>query len=438
MKKSLIILLVILFVGGFFIFKNNIFLKNKLSNLMASEAIYYPKDSNESSTLSVPGGDVSTSGFSQLDSASSSDSSTALVVIKNNPINYCGNNIASLSSEDQKYCFRPPKENAFRLFEINLTDNKILFYENGVVQKIFPIAYQAPYGIWFETPTGYFDIGVKTRKLKSSVVPVYMEDAVQFYEDFFIHNIPYWGDGSKVTSQFSGGCIRLNDDIAKTFYDSAKTGDAVVSYVTLDNAKLKDNFFAPVNLSQFWVRQRYNSPIRSGGVWSQDKKDEYIQHAGLDLAPYKDATDLGVYAIYPGTVKNIVLNGAGDAGLGNTIILEHEINGEKIYSLYGHLKSIELGLRIGDAVSGGQKIATVGNTGYGCDYWKIGKDGCDQTGESDTHLHLEIKSEPVIGSPKSDICINPDGKKTNCVGYASDNPWLFGYQDPMNFLFSSF
>jgi murein DD-endopeptidase MepM/ murein hydrolase activator NlpD len=419
MKKTLLILLIVLLVGGLFLLKKNFsFLGDRLSDLFASQpdliAVNIQPQIQPKKVLAI------------------------IPPTQTQPINYCDLKASFFDIADNKYCSEPPKENAFRLFEINLTDNKILFYENGTIQKTFPIAYQAPYGIWFETPTGYFGIGVKTRKLKSSVVPVFMEQAVQFYEDFFIHNIPYWSDGTKVTSQFSGGCIRLPDDVAKDFYSITQTGDAVVSYATFENAKLKSSFSAPVNLSQFWIRQRYNSPIRAGNVWSQDKKEEYIQHAGLDLAPDSDATDLGVYSIYQGVVKKITYNGQGDAGLGNSVILEHEIDGKKIYSLYGHLNSINSELKVGGAVLKGQKIGIVGNTGYGCNYWKIGKDGCDETGEADTHLHLEIKDEPVLGSPKKDICVIPNGKITNCVGYTSDNPWLYGYQDPMMFLFDSF
>jgi murein DD-endopeptidase MepM/ murein hydrolase activator NlpD len=49
---------------------------------------------------------------------------------------------------------------------------------------------------------------------------------------------------------------------------------------------------------------------------------DYIQHAGVDLAPNPDAQDLNVYNIYDGKVVKIVRNGEDDHGLGNVVIVE--------------------------------------------------------------------------------------------------------------------
>lgn len=340
---------------------------------------------------------------------------------------------------DEHYCAAPPKENAFRLFEINLTAGKILFWENGLLRQTFPIAYQAPYGMWFETPTGYFSIGVKREKLRSSIVDVFMEKAVQFYEDFFIHAIPYYPDGTKVTSQFSGGCLRLDDAVAGDFYTTAQKGDAVVSYATLAGAVLRQGFSAPVDVGHFWIRQRFNSPIRTAWLSGADKQLEYEQHAGVDFAPDLGALDRHVYAIYSGTVERIVRNGSEDAGLGNAIILKHRIDGETLYSLYAHLSVIDPAVVVGAGIAGGQMIGAVGNTGYGCDFWHIGGNGCSAAGVPDTHLHLEIKIKPTLGAPIADpSCLSITGRAGSCVGYTSDTPTKFGYRDPMTTLFSSF
>lgn len=352
---------------------------------------------------------------------------------------FCSKQTVFADPADSVYCAQAPKENAFRLFEVDLTDGRILFWENGVLQETFPIAYQSPYGKWFETPTGYFSIGVKREKLKSSIVDVFMEKAVQFYEDFFIHAIPYYPDGTKVTSQFSGGCLRLNDGVAKDFYATAQTGDAVVSYATLSRAVLRPGFSAPVDIGHFWIRQRFNSPIRTSWLGAGDTRLEYEQHAGVDFAPDPGAPDRNVYAIYSGTVERIIHNGSGDAGLGNAVILKHAIDGETLYSLYAHLSAIDPAVVIGADVAGGQPIGVVGNTGYGCNFWHIGGNGCGATGAPDTHLHLEIKTKPTLVSPIDDpSCLSITGRAGSCVGYTSDTPTQFGYRDPMVVLFSSF
>lgn len=363
--------------------------------------------------------------------------STPLVVgdFQKNVTAYCGPDTVLFDQVDTYYCQSSPKLDRFRLFEINLTDNRILFYENGVLGRTFPVAYQAPYGAWFQTPTGYFTVGAKKQKFLSSIVPVFMENAVQMYEDFFIHNIPYYRDGTKVTSQFSGGCLRLEDDIAKDFFDLVQSGDSVVSYTTLTNLTVRSGFASPVQKDSFWIRQRFNSPLKVQWKWSADKRDDYIQHAGLDLAPTSNASDHGVYSIGSGVIDRIIHNGQDDAGLGNGVIIKHFFNGSIIYSLYGHLASVSESLSVGQSIATGTSIGIVGNTGYGCSYWHVGADGCEVIDDPDVHLHFELKKSPTLEPPIDASCPIANHKGDRCIGYTPENPTQFGYYDPFTFLF---
>jgi len=337
---------------------------------------------------------------------------------------------------DEQFCSRPPKANAFRLFEIDLSNGRIFFYENGLLQKTLPVAYQAPYGAWYQTPTGYFQIGVKRQSFMSSIFPVYMDWAVQLYEDFFVHGIPYHPDGTKVTSQFSGGCIRLEDASAKEFYDLVERGDVVISYTTLQDETLREGFESPVDQNNFWIRQRFNSPLKTDWRWHEDKRENYIQHAGIDFAPNQFVDDLRVRAVHEGRIVSMTLNGDHDRGLGNVIIVRHVIEGEELYALYGHLDSFEKSLKIGDEVVAGTVLGEMGNTGYGCEYWRIGEDGCSSKELPDIHLHFEIKSSPTLDAPQEDVCAVEGNEQGACVGYTSDNPWEKGYKDPLRIIFS--
>jgi murein DD-endopeptidase MepM/ murein hydrolase activator NlpD len=405
---------------------------------------------------------------------------------------------------------KAPKVNEKRVFEINLSENRIDFYENGRLRESFKIAYQSKEGVWYQTPTGYFRIGIKKEKHLSSIFPVYMDNAVQFYEDFFIHGIPYYENGQKVSSQFSGGCLRLEDDDAKRFYNLAKKNDLVIVFLTLDNFKVNPKFSFPVNKNEYWIRQRFNSPLRTRYTRSENRKIDYIQHAGVDLAPNPDAKDFNVYSIYDGKIVKIVKNGNEDHGLGNVIIIEHNIDtlqnttqtnpvtdirvnqrlnprssavysnnisvnqrsdprssavysnnirvnprsdqrlsavysdnirvnprsdprSSAVYSLYAHLEKIREDLKEGDYVKKGEKIGEVGATGYGCNYWRIGEDGCDKLSRLDKHLHFEIKILPTLESPIEAKCF-VNGSYKPCYGYVPDNPEKYGYLNPLKFL----
>jgi murein DD-endopeptidase MepM/ murein hydrolase activator NlpD len=349
-----------------------------------------------------------------------------------------------------------PKIFDSRVWEVNLSKNQIYFFEKGKLREIIPIAYQAPEGVWYQTPTGYFRVGIKKEKHISSIFPVYMNYSVQMYEDFFIHEIPYYLNGERVSSDFTGGCIRLWPKFAKEFFEKAKTGDLIISYKDLDDFEVKEGFVFPVNKNEFYIRQRFNNPLRTSWLRGPDRSLDYIQHAGVDLAPNPDAKDLNVYNVYDGKVVKIVKNGENDHGLGNVVIVEHSrIDADRntridadtisdnqrnlnpresaLYTLYAHLSEINPKLKEGDFIKKGEIIGKIGATGYGCNYWRIGEDGCDKNSKLDVHLHFEIKEKPVLESPKPAKCFL-NGSWKDCYGYVPQDPTNYGYIDPLKFL----
>lgn len=105
-------------------------------------------------------------------------------------------------------------------------------------------------------------------------------------------------------------------------------------------------------------------------------------HEGLDLKPIgrdrrHEATD-AIYAVMAGRV--VYINAvAGNSSYGRYIVIEHEQADVPVYTLYAHLASIEKGLREGQLVEGGQRIATMGRSAAG---YTIPKQRA--------HLHFEI------------------------------------------------
>ncbi|HRZ29250.1 MAG TPA: hypothetical protein P5052_00285 [Candidatus Paceibacterota bacterium] len=53
----------------------------------------------------------------------------------------------------------------------------------------------------------------------------------------------------------------------------------------------------------------------------------------------------------------------------------------------------------------------------------------------DRHLHLEIKTKPVlINSEGNNDCQQKNGQLGPCFGYAPKNPLNYGYINPIKFL----
>lgn len=71
-----------------------------------------------------------------------------------------------------------------------------------------------------------------------------------------------------------------------------------------------------------------------------------------------------IFAAMDGVVRHINSN-AGDSGYGRYIVLEHPEQTPAIYTLYAHLSRIAPGLQVGDRVTRGQVIATMGHSSGG-------------------------------------------------------------------------
>jgi peptidoglycan LD-endopeptidase LytH len=106
-------------------------------------------------------------------------------------------------------------------------------------------------------------------------------------------------------------------------------------------------------------------------------------HLGVDIW---GPAGTPVYAPMAGTVHGFAdNNNFGDYG--PTIILQHQLDGFTLYSLYGHLSRASIGgLAVGDVIKKDQQIATLGNI--------------DENGSWPPHLHFQLMLD--IGEAKGD------------------------------------
>lgn len=115
---------------------------------------------------------------------------------------------------------------------------------------------------------------------------------------------------------------------------------------------------------------------KSSSLFNEEESEERNIHIGMDLW-IKAKTP--ILAALDGTVHGFDFN-AGKGNYGPTIILEHSLENETFYTLYGHLslESIE-NLEIGTSFKKGQKMATLGDAAINGGYAP--------------HLHFQIIKE---------------------------------------------
>ncbi|SFU07313.1 Peptidase family M23 [Algoriphagus locisalis] len=112
---------------------------------------------------------------------------------------------------------------------------------------------------------------------------------------------------------------------------------------------------------------------RRSTVFATSETDFRNIHLGVDI--WTDA-GVAIYSPLEGKIHSLQ-NNAGFGNYGATIILEHDIFGKKLYSLYGHLFLSDLdGKEIGQKINAGEIIAHVGSF--------------PENGDWPPHLHFQL------------------------------------------------
>ncbi len=104
---------------------------------------------------------------------------------------------------------------------LNLMDGTTTIKKVSIVSRGKP-------GSYYETIGGAYVIDYKEPIHFSTIGHVYMPYSVHIFGNFFIHGIPYYPDGTKVSSTYSGGCVRLNDVDAKLVYEFVSLGTPII------------------------------------------------------------------------------------------------------------------------------------------------------------------------------------------------------------------
>lgn len=108
-------------------------------------------------------------------------------------------------------------------------DTMFLDMMNGeTLIKSVPIVTQGRPGSYYETIGGEYPMDYKILSHFSSIGHVYMPYSIHVFGNYFIHGIPYYPDGTKVSSAYSGGCVRLEDVDAKEVYEFVTRGTPII------------------------------------------------------------------------------------------------------------------------------------------------------------------------------------------------------------------
>jgi hypothetical protein len=102
---------------------------------------------------------------------------------------------------------------------VHLDTNTLLLKSGQETLATITLVSQGKPGSYYETIGGEYTGTYKEPLHFSSIGHVYMPFSIHVFGNYFIHGIPYYPDGTKVSSTYSGGCIRLADNDAERVYN---------------------------------------------------------------------------------------------------------------------------------------------------------------------------------------------------------------------------
>ena len=164
------------------------------------------------------------------------------------------------------------------------------------------------------------------------------------------------GDSASVTGR---------DKVSSTLYDGRTGFISGVTYVNNPAGKIQWPIRVTVPMSDLYGTRP--DPFGGGGT---------VFHHGIDFNP---GIGFPIQAIADGVVVGIFQEEY--SSLGYHVIIEHNIKGQKVWSVYAHLKEGSIQVKLGQRVQVTDIVGQCGDSGY-------------STG---AHLHFEIRLDDING-----------------------------------------
>ncbi len=155
----------------------------------------------------------------------------------------------------------------------------ITLYENGRQIASLPISTIGRGGSAWETPRGRYQIETKERTHFSSIGKVYMPFSMQFNGNYFIHGWTYYPDGTPVSAEFSGGCIKLKTADAEKIYNFVSIGTPVYVFNSLKNNETDSARYLPktaIRLPDVSAKSFLIADVDSGEILAEKNREAVL------------------------------------------------------------------------------------------------------------------------------------------------------------------
>ncbi|MDD5710929.1 MAG: L,D-transpeptidase family protein [Candidatus Colwellbacteria bacterium] len=162
--------------------------------------------------------------------------------------------------------------------EGDLSGMKLRVYLSGRLEKEVSILSKGREGSWWETPAGLYKIESREQNHLSSFGQVYMPWSMAFQGNFYIHGWPYYPSGEPVAAGYSGGCIRLSTEDAKSIYNLAR---AEMPVLVFESGFERDGFTYEILGNQMNTDNFLGADLKNNFIFAEKSSTEQVPIASL-------------------------------------------------------------------------------------------------------------------------------------------------------------
>ncbi|MSU74619.1 hypothetical protein EXS57_02470 [Candidatus Kaiserbacteria bacterium] len=120
---------------------------------------------------------------------------------------------------------------------VDLRTMVLTLYQDGVAFAKYPIRSKEEMGSPYETPAGIYNVLEKETDHFNTVEQIDLPWSIQFSANYFMHGLPYDGDGSPAHTIRTGSGIQLDTEDAKEVYEFAEKGTNIFVFDPLTPQK---------------------------------------------------------------------------------------------------------------------------------------------------------------------------------------------------------
>jgi len=162
--------------------------------------------------------------------------------------------------------------------EVNLQEDNIQYFKDGVLHSRFSIINYGGSGSWGEVSPGLYKVESKSNHHFSSLGQVYLPSRVGFRGAAAIHGTPHYGNGEAVSAEYIGGSIWLSDLDAKKLYELVPSGAPVIVH---SQNSINDSFVYEPNIPNIPAPHYLVADIQSNTILASSNLDDPVPIASL-------------------------------------------------------------------------------------------------------------------------------------------------------------